>query len=165
MPTLLRVSSLALFLLPSLACGPSRVSDEEANRLLVRQMFAAIDSVDAFRMRRLMSPDIVIHFGTETLGVDEIVEVVQSYYKAFPTNRHEVDQIMVDGDMVAVRAVLHGSHERSYRGFEATGVQVTIPAMHFARIEDGRFVEWWATHDNLAMFEQIGLQLPPRDDP
>lgn len=60
MPTLLRVSFLALFLLPSLACGPSRVSDEDANRLLVREMFAAIDSVDAFRMRRLMSPDIVI---------------------------------------------------------------------------------------------------------
>ena len=112
-----------------------------------------------------MSPDIVIHFGTETLGVDEIVELVQNYHEAFPTNRHDIDQIMVDGDMVAVRVCLHGRHDAPYRGFDATGVEVTTLAMHFARIEEGRFVEWWATHDNLAMFEQIGLELSPRTQP
>ncbi len=147
---------------PLVGCQPSRVSQEDENRLLVREMFAAIDSVDSFRMKRLLSPDVVVHFGTETLNADEIVAVVEDYYEAFPANRHEIERIVVDGDFVAVRVCLHGRHEGTYRGFAPTGVEVTIPAMHFARIEDGRFVEWWATHDNLAMFEQIGLEVPPR---
>lgn len=162
MPTLLRVSTIALFLFTFTSCRPSSVGEEDANRLLVREMFAAIDSVDTFRMRRLMSPEIVVHFGTEILGADEIVELVEGYYRAFPANRHDIELIIAKNDMVAVRACLHGQHEGTYRGFDPTGVEVTIPAMHFARVENGRFVEWWATHDNLAMFEQIGLQLPPR---
>ena len=160
-----RTSALlcVLFLSGAASCSPSSVSGEDENRLLMREMLAAVDSVDDFKMRRLMSPDIVIHFGTETLGADDIVTLVENYYESFPATRHDVDLIIARDDMVAARVCLHGKHEGVFRGFEPTGVEVTTPAMYFARVEDGRFVEWWATLDNLAMLEQIGLDLPPRE--
>jgi predicted ester cyclase len=46
-------------------------------------------------------------------------------------------------------------HRRNGLGMEASGAQVNIPGMGFARIVNGKVLETWDNWDKQAMFQQI----------
>jgi predicted ester cyclase len=78
-------------------------------------------------------------------------------HTAFPDLRIEIEDIVAEGDRVAVRARWHGTH----RGvlpmipFPATNRAVTFTGMVFWRIRDGKIVERWATIDRLGLQQQL----------
>lgn len=86
-----------------------------------------------------------------------LADVVLDWRRAFPDLRMEVEDVVVEGDLAAVRARLEGTHEGVWRGAEPTGERVGMALMMFMRFEDGRMVELWESDDQLGFRRQLGL--------
>jgi steroid delta-isomerase-like uncharacterized protein len=107
----------------------------------------------------LCSPDHVEHNplpGTDPVGLAGIREGVTRVRAAFPDIEVTVEDIVVEGDQLAARTTLRGTHEGEFFGVPATGKRIEVSRYDFVRFEDGLAVEHWGTIDSAALMEQIG---------
>lgn len=88
-------------------------------------------------------------------------EFIEGMFEAFPDFEARVEDIVAEGDTVAMRVTLSGTHEGEFNGIPATGKRFEVPNMVFTRIEDGKIVERWVQPDMLGMFQQLGVIDPP----
>jgi predicted ester cyclase len=61
-------------------------------------------------------------------------------HEEFPDVRVEIESMVAEGDIVAVRLTFSGTHA-------PTGERATWPAMVFARFSEGKAVESWEVTD------------------
>ena len=80
---------------------------------------------------------------------------------AFPDLRFEIEELVAEGDVVAGRLTMSGTHEGSLMGMPPTGRSVRQDHMHFVRFEDGKAVEHWGVRDDFGMMKQLGLLPEP----
>ena len=97
----------------------------------------------------------------ETTGRDAVVETAKAIETAFPDFHITIEELVADGDTVAVRMVQRGTHEGVFMGIEPTGKSFKIEAMAFARMKDGKIVERRARPDVLGLLRQLDItELP-----
>ena len=70
-----------------------------------------------------------------------------------------VDDIIAEGDKVAVRWVGDATHEGEFLGIEPTGKKVVITGVSFVHIVDGKILEEWSEMDLLGVIQQLGMYL------
>jgi predicted ester cyclase len=73
---------------------------------------------------------------------------VALYLELFADLRFVVEDQVGDGDRVASRWVLHGTHR---------GRKVTLRGIVISRFQDGRIIEDWAASDTLEIPRQLGV--------
>jgi steroid delta-isomerase-like uncharacterized protein len=66
-----------------------------------------------------------------------------------------IEDAVENGDRVAVRASITGTHIGDFAGVPATGRAFTTTMISIERIVDGRIVERWENVDNLAVMQQL----------
>lgn len=76
---------------------------------------------------------------------------------AFSGGGITLEEIVAEGDMVAVRWRMHGTHTGEYMGVPPTGKVITTPGMSMYRIAGGKIVEDWSVMDQLGSMQQLGL--------
>jgi len=69
----------------------------------------------------------------------------------------EIEELVAEGDIVAGRLTMSGTHEGPLMGTLPTGRSVRTNHMHFVRFRDGKAVEHWGVRDDLGMMRQLGL--------
>lgn len=79
------------------------------------------------------------------------------FLTAFPDLHVTIDDMIAEGDQIAIRFTSHGTQRGSFGGMPPTGRQVTIPSYLIARIADGKIVEQWGLDDQLGMLRQLGV--------
>jgi steroid delta-isomerase-like uncharacterized protein len=126
----------------------------------VRRLYEVVNAGNLDLMDELLADDFVEHeefpgFSPDRDGVKKFFEMAHA---AFDGLRMEVEELVVDGDKVAVRATLHGTHKGEFLGIPATGKTVAVPLADFARVgSDGKLAEHWGVMDNLILMQQLGL--------
>ena len=106
----------------------------------------------------------------EPAGTDfatHLKAVVVGLRTAFPDLKFEVHAILADGDLVAFRSTMTGTHRGPLsvgpgRGLPATGRTVSVPHMHFVRIAHGKAIDLWHLWDTPQMLRQLGVMPEPR---
>jgi len=88
-------------------------------------------------------------------GVEELVRVTEGFRIAFPDRRVTVDDIISDGDRVAVRVTQEGTHQGSFQGMAMTGKRVGVTAIAIFRIANGKVVDEWLSSDRLGLLQQL----------
>lgn len=81
---------------------------------------------------------------------------IQFFEAAFPRYELIADDMIAEGDKVAVRATFRGTHRGEFFGIDPTGKTVSIPVMLIYRIADGKIVEHWMNADQLSLMQQLG---------
>lgn len=69
--------------------------------------------------------------------------------------RQFLHDVLVDGDLVAVRWTLVGSYTGGFLGLAATHRQVTFDGAEMYRMRGGRMSEHWNVVDLLAFYRQV----------
>ena len=69
--------------------------------------------------------------------------------------------MVAEGDIVAGRLSMSGTHQGPLMGMPPTGRSVRTNHTHFVRFRDGKTVEHWGTRDYLGMMRQLGLVVIP----
>ena len=64
--------------------------------------------------------------------------------------------VVADGDTVAIRYTMRGTHQGSFAGVPATGKTVVAQSMAFYRLAGGKIVEERAQLDMLGVLQQLG---------
>ena len=106
----------------------------------------------------LLADDAVIHgLGANLQGPAEFKRFHSAYRNAYPDVTIDVDDLVAEGDMVAVRWSAIGTHRGDGLGFPATGRRAQFTGMVFVRIKEGRLVEGWNNFDQLGMLQQLGI--------
>ena len=80
---------------------------------------------------------------------------------AFPDLRFTIEELVAEGDMVAGRLTMSGTHEGPLMGMPPTGRPVRQDHMHCVRFEGGKAVEHWGVRDDLGMMRQLGVVAGP----
>jgi len=94
-------------------------------------------------------PEFVDHINAlEYRGHDGARHSVALYLELFPDLRFVVDDQVSEGDRVASRWTLHGTHR---------GRSVTLRGIVISRFEDGRIIEDWAASDTIEIARRLGV--------
>jgi steroid delta-isomerase-like uncharacterized protein len=91
--------------------------------------------------------------GPDRQGIHDFVKLIRS---AFPDLETTVDEIIAEGDRIAVRSTFRGTHEGDFMGIPATGKKVEVSNYDFVRFENDQAAEHWGTIDSAALMEQLG---------
>ncbi len=144
----------------------SQAAVEEQNKESIRDMVKLLDTQGISSLNRYVSPDCVVHYpgGREVHGLEAIIEGSSQFNAAFPDMTHTIEDIIAEGNMVAIRYTVKMTHTGEFQGISPSGNQMTGSIMEFCRIHDGKIVEWWQEADYLSLFMQLGIELKPKEE-
>ena len=80
---------------------------------------------------------------------------------AFPDGRFDIEEMIEEGDRVAVRYRFTGTHEGPFAGVPATGREVSGEGIEIYRLHEGQIVESWSQGNYLGMLQTIGAVEAP----
>jgi steroid delta-isomerase-like uncharacterized protein len=136
---------------------------DEGNKGLVRRYFDAINAgqLDVLTTE-LLAPDFRLHFDSmPELDLEGAAGFFGGFVSAFPGIDHSIEDQLAEGDRVATRIVVRGTHAGDLMGLPPTGKDIEINAINIHRIVDGRIAEMWIVSDGLGMMRQLGVIPPP----
>ena len=79
------------------------------------------------------------------------------FLAAFPDFHHTTEFTVAEGDRVAQRLTASGTMTGEFMGMPPTGKHATWTETHVSRFANGKFVEHWASIDQVGMLQQLGL--------
>jgi len=111
----------------------------------------------------LCATNIAYHGGSgeEIHGIKGFKQSMSEFYSAFPNNHFTIDDMVVEGDKVAVRWTMTGTHKGEFVGVPPTNKKMTIWGIYIDRIAGGKFVETWERFDTLSLMQQLGFVPTP----
>jgi steroid delta-isomerase-like uncharacterized protein len=134
----------------------------EENKAVVRSFFAALDDQDLETVGDLLASDYRLRFdGNPEMDRAAGIGFFGAFLAAFPDIRHQVQDQLSEGDRVATRIMVRGTHQNEMMGIPPTGNEIAIGAINIVRVAEGKIAEHWVNSDSLGMMVQLGVVLPP----
>jgi steroid delta-isomerase-like uncharacterized protein len=133
------------------------MSDEELGAAVRRFFDQVWNNGSVGETGAFLAPDFVSHntLDVAIVGPDQYAAAVSGYRAAFPDLHVTLEDVLVDGDRVAVRGTDHGTHRGDFMGFPASGREVTTTWIEIFRIQDGKAAEGWLESDSAALRGQL----------
>jgi predicted ester cyclase len=138
-------------------------TDRAALVALARRFEDAVNAHDLDAIAELIDGDYVEHQappGLPERGQAAVTEVFREQFRAFPDYRLRLDDVMVDGDRICMRATQLGTQEGPLFGMAPHGRRMEAQTIDIVRVRDKRFVEHWGASDEAAMAMQLGWYDP-----
>jgi predicted SnoaL-like aldol condensation-catalyzing enzyme len=108
--------------------------DIEANKALVRRYTEMWNTGEVALADELLAPTYVDHAHPEVTGPERVKQAVPKFRAAFPDFQISLKEIVSEGDLVALRAILRRTQQ---------GKEVVSRVMWFVRLAEGMMVELW----------------------
>ncbi|MFC7213169.1 ester cyclase [Saliphagus sp. GCM10025334] len=148
------------------------MSTTTENKEIVRRYYEeAFNEGRTDLLEELIAENVVNHdpVSDETLtpeesrGFEGFVRHVEAAHEAFDGATVTIEDMVAEGDTVAVRFTFAGTHEGRFAGFDPTGERLEGSNMVFMRLGDGMIVERWEESDSLDALRQLGIVSSPED--
>ena len=92
---------------------------------------------------------------------NEHKRLLATIINAFPDLHHEIEDIVTEGDKVAVRLTVTGTHKGEFGAYLLLVRNCIWMEMGFITITDGKITEGWISADSMRLMHQIGVTLQP----
>ena len=136
---------------------------ERDNKNVLRRLYGEfVDRGNAGVLEEIVAPDFASEAAPAVKGIEAVKAVVLPVREAFPDLHHTIHDLVAEGDRVAVRWTMQGTHRGPFAGIPATGKPVAFSAISIYRFQDGKIVELWAQVDRLGLLQQLGAAPQPR---
>ncbi len=129
----------------------------EDNKEVVRRLYDAFSTGDLKAMEDVLASDVVDLTPKEgqAPGADGFKERITEFRTGFPDLNLTIETIIAEGDRVAERVTIRGTHRGDFLGVPATGKQVTADMMGFNQLVEGKIVERGRIIDFFGMMQQL----------
>jgi ketosteroid isomerase-like protein len=117
-------------------------------------------SVDLAAMDKLTTPDFVYHHPANPkvrTHEQRKKEVVIPLGKAFPDLKASVQDVIAEGDKVALRYLMSGTHKGEFMGIAPTDRRLALTSICILRLAEGKVAEMWVENNSLVMMQQLGV--------
>jgi steroid delta-isomerase-like uncharacterized protein len=132
-------------------------SSPEQNKQVVRQVFEFYNQQDIEKVEKLFSPRHIFHFpGAPPMDWNSHKQFIIGLAKAFPDLHFKVEDILAEGDKVAYRLTVSGTHKGEFQGIPSTNKKVSFTSTGISNIVDGKVEEDWVDADVMGLMQQIG---------
>jgi steroid delta-isomerase-like uncharacterized protein len=114
----------------------------------------------------LAAPDIVVSYPIppEPLrGAEAFKDFLMEVIAGLPDASVTVDDTIAEGDRVACRWTLRGTHDGPLFGFPPSGKSVQVSGFTFYRIAGGKVVEETGIGNTLGLMQQLGVVIAPAE--
>jgi len=130
----------------------------DAHRAVVFRWLAAGDAGDLDAFDELLHPNVVVHApaGLSTTSLVEEKSVWKDALSAMPDLRHDVQEVVVNGDVEMARVVVTGTLRGEFGGMGGTGGSFRIDQAVIVHLDDSKVIEAWEIADIAALSEQVG---------
>jgi steroid delta-isomerase-like uncharacterized protein len=133
----------------------------EENKKVVQRFWKAWEEEDFVDLiDELLAPDYVNHspgMPDQPTGPEGVKAVVGMFRSGMPDLRVTIDDMIAEGDKVATRYTIEGTHEGELYGVPPTGRRLSIESMIVERVSGGQIEEHRRTTDTLDMMQQLGV--------
>ena len=109
--------------------------------------------------QELISPDAIFHVPgrPEPMhGPAGYLAIIGMMRAGFPDIQWTLEEMVAEGDKVAARFTMRGTHRGTFFGVPPTGRMIAVQAMNIYRLSGGQFVEEHGQPDMLGLLQQIG---------
>ncbi len=89
-------------------------------------------------------------------GVEGARQLFARFRTAFPDAQISIEDIVAEGDKVAIRTSVCATHRGNFMGIAPTGKTVSTSGIEIIRIASGKMVERWGISDDLGLMRQLG---------
>ena len=128
------------------------VTRERAEELR-RQVERGFNERDAKLIEELLADHLVDH--NQLLGGVDLRQRMARVLGAFEDAELTIDDYIFQGNAVAWRWTIRGTHSRRIMGMEPTGKQVAISGLSAAVIRNGKILEHWEFSDDAGLMAQL----------
>jgi len=133
----------------------------ESNQKIIKRYFDEVwNKGDISVLDEIVDPGFVNHSPStpDSLGgPDDLKPMVIILKAAFPDLKIIIEDEIYDGDKVAIRCKIQGTHLGHLFGVPPTGKFVSVSQIQIDRIVDDKIVEHWRLTDELGMYRQLGV--------
>jgi steroid delta-isomerase-like uncharacterized protein len=131
------------------------MSTADENKAAVRACFENASRGNFDALDEIVTGDYVLH-PEEVRGADGLKAMVQGYRDALSGLTVTIDHQFTDGDYVATRYTITGTHDGDLMGAPPSGKDVSFTGITVSRCEGGRIAEEWELTDVVRLLGQIG---------
>ncbi len=120
----------------------------ERNKVLISRYFDAISGKDkpaAVQDRYIADSD------------QELKDHIIFFEASFPHYELIADDMIAEGDKVAVLARFRGAHKGDLLGIAPTGKEVDVPFAITYQLAGDMITQHWMSFDRMALMEQLGV--------
>ncbi len=130
----------------------------EAHKQVVWQYVEAFNCGDFEALRNLFTPDALIYGVLGWGAIAQALPIWQELHTALAIQL-KVEEMIAEGDTVAVRYIESGTFRATWRGQAPTGKSYELGAMEWFTLREGKIQRRWGARDALAQMRQLGLPL------
>ena len=127
----------------------------DANKEIVQRFISEV-----WNAENLRAADALVHPDYAIAGIGQGAQAVRrnvaAYRRAFPDLIWVIEQLVAEGEWVAARLTLHGTHLGPLAGIAPTGKRVTMQELVFWQVVEGKLRAIWSQGDSLGLRIQLG---------
>ena len=139
------------------ACELNMASSPEQNKQAIRQVFEFYNQQDIEKVEKLFSTKHIFFFpGAPPMDWNSHKQFILGLSKAFPDLHFKIEDILAEGDKVAYRLTVNGTHKGEFQGIPPTNKKVSFTSTGISNIVDGKVAEDWVDADTMGLLQQIG---------
>jgi len=124
----------------------------EENKAIARRVYEIISTGDFRRAGEIVdqdAPDNELRPNDPPAKlIDTFKETFSEAREGFPDLSITVEDVMAEGDRVAARVTMRGTHRGAFQGIAPTGKRVEVRAIDMFRMSHGKIVEHWGHADD-----------------
>ncbi len=130
----------------------------EENKAIVRRFIESYNRRNLDLSDDLVASDYVDPDYPQLQGREDLKQMMNMFFKAFPDFHETIEDIIAEGDKVWVLLAYTGTHTGGWLGLAPTGKKITCMAIDIYRIVNGKIA--WGRRvptPDLAFFKQLGV--------
>ena len=132
----------------------------EENKAVVRKLEAALNAGRADAGLEVWAEDLL--FNGRRITPQTIAQLRAPLWAAVPDMRWTMEQLVAEGEWVAVRSTMRGTHTGDFAhpvfgAAPASGRTIEMLYLDHYRIVDGKIAEAWEARDALTLLQQLGV--------
>ena len=138
----------------------------EENKALLRRFIEEVANKGNLAViDEIISADVVDHNPQpgQPSGREGVKQNFNMFRTAFPDLHITIDDMVAEGDKVAARMTMRGTHRGELMGIPPTGKQVVFSSIEIDRFSGGQCVDHWEQADIMGLMQQLGVAPGPGD--
>jgi predicted ester cyclase len=134
----------------------------EENKSIISRVYELSTKKDLNALFEMYDPGYIEHLRDGDQTLEQLKRGIPTMFAAFPDLTFIIEDMVAEGDKVAYRVTIAGTHTGGpIMGLAPSGKKIEMRNTSIKRIANGRLAESWGTLDTLSMMRQLGL-IPSR---
>lgn len=130
----------------------------ESNKLIMKKFVEFINTSNIELSKEIISEEAIFYAPTSSeplRGFKGYMLILNMMRGSFPDVRWKLEEMIAEGESVAARFTMTGTHKGDFFDIKPTGKNIKINVMNFYRFSKGKIVEEYGQPDIFCLLQQI----------